>query len=113
MKYTKASSKDIINTSYKGEIDISYDKLVKIFGNPHHNDGYKTEAEWMLKFKDGTIATIYDYKEGKSYNGPSGKKVEDIRDWHIGGFSIAAVIRVKDAIKDFQKKGLTSPENVI
>jgi len=75
----------VVGTSLIGEIDVSYKQLVKVFGKPDKGDGYKTEAEWRLKFEDGTIATIYDYKSGKSYDPEYGLPVEKIRDWHIGG----------------------------
>jgi len=76
----------VVGTSLIGEIDVSYKQLVKVFGKPDKGDGYKTEAEWRLKFEDGTIATIYDYKSSKTYDPEYGLPVEEIRDWHIGGF---------------------------
>lgn len=29
--------------------------------------------------------TIYNYKDGKNYNGKSGIATSRLRDWHIGG----------------------------
>ena len=87
MKYKKASWKDVTGTSFKGDLDTTYDKLVSIFGKPHEVDGDKTQAEWMFKFEDGTVATIYDYKE---YDTP----VERVTDWHVGGSSKKAAFYI-------------------
>lgn len=67
-----------------GYIDISYAELVEVLGEPGPSDEYKVDAEWELT--DGTSgATLYNYKDGVNYNGPSGTPTENIRDWHIGG----------------------------
>ena len=73
-------------TSFQAHIETSYGNLVHHLGNPHitaeeSKDG-KTDAEWGFKFPDGTIATIYNYKDGKNYLGEKGKAVEDIILWH-------------------------------
>jgi hypothetical protein len=86
-------------TSLIGQINTTYKRLVEVFGYPDNGDGYKTDAEWTLWFEDGTIATIYNYKDGKNYKGSDGLKVKDITDWHIGGHSPIAEKRVKDALK--------------
>jgi hypothetical protein len=62
-------------------------------------DGYKTDAEWEIKFEDGSIATIYNWKDGKNYCGHSGLKTVNIRDWHIGGFSSGVVNYIKQALR--------------
>lgn len=85
---------DINGTSLMGEITCSYQKLCKIFGHPEHSDGYKTDAEWAIKFDDGTVASIYNWKDGKNYNGNDGLNVEDISNWHIGGHSQIAYTNV-------------------
>lgn len=83
-----------------GEIDVSYADLKKVFGKEHSDgDGYKVDAEWMLKFSDGTYATIYNYKSGKNYNGKSGTPKTKIRDWHVGGSSQQALYAVQEALE--------------
>ena len=90
---------DTNGTSLQGYIDASYKELLDIFGEPESDcDSYKSDAEWLLRFKDGTIATIYNYKDGKNYLGNDGMPTEMIRNWHIGGFAERAVDRVKQTI---------------
>ena len=102
MKF-KNSQMPMIGTCLQGNIDITYDKLVSIFGKETcAGDEYKVQADWMLTFDDGTVATIYDWKQGDSYNGPGqGITKEFVTDWHIGGMNEDAVSRVMDAISDF------------
>ena len=72
------------STHLQGYIDIPYATLESKLGYPTHTDGDKTLAEWVLKGEDGTIATIYDYKN-------YGMRKEAITRWHIGGKSDKAV----------------------
>lgn len=78
----------------------TYEDLVKLFGKPTTVDGYKTDAEWIIEFEDGTIATIYNYKTGKNYCGDEGLEVEDMsgNDWHIGGSNSKSVDRINDKL---------------
>ena len=85
-------------TSLQGEINVSYQKLIELFGEPTPSDEYKSDAEWEIEFEDGTIATIYNWKNGKNYLGENGSDVEDIRNWHIGGFNKKAVELVEEII---------------
>ena len=74
---------ETVGTSLAGYVDVGYARLVEVFGEPNEYDSYKTDAHWALRFEDGTIATIYNYKDGKNYLGEEGKAVADIRNWHI------------------------------
>jgi hypothetical protein len=77
-------------TSLQGYIATTYDKLVETFGEPNGSSGDKTNSEWILKFPDGTIATIYDWKLSQT--------PKDLYDWHIGGHSKKAVGAVLGAM---------------
>jgi hypothetical protein len=73
-------------TSFTGYMFISYYDLVYYFGEPHKNNTEcdEVDAEWFLKFSDGTVITIYNYKNGKNYLGDEGIDVEEIGVWNIG-----------------------------
>ena len=72
-------------TSLAGYLTTTYAELVEAFGEPNTpNDGYKTDAEWTLMDEDGNVVTVYNYKDGKNYNGAGGLDVEDITEWHVG-----------------------------
>lgn len=88
---------DVDGTCLQGHITISYDELVKVFGEPDDGDGYKTDAEWSGSI-DGVVFTIYNWKNGKNYCGPEGIPTEKIMDWNIGGNSKQAEEIVKKYI---------------
>ena len=81
--------RDCNMTSLQGYVTTTYDTLVELFGEPMRG-GDKTTAEWVLKFSDGTVATIYDWKE---YNTPMG-----LYDWHVGGNKSIVVALVEEAL---------------
>lgn len=72
-------------SSFRGYVDTTYDKLVEVFGpgllNP---DEDKVQVEWGIRFVDGTVATIYDWKEGPGYR-KDPVKYQNVTHWHIGG----------------------------
>jgi hypothetical protein len=71
----------IVGTSLMGYCDANttYAELVACFGEPETDiDGEKVDAEWCIKFEDGTIATIYNYKNGRNYLGKEGMDVVDM-----------------------------------
>ncbi len=72
-------SKNTNGTRSLGTVIISYNKLVKKLGKPHHTNVEKTLALWNLEDdKSGMVFTIYDWKN-------YGSKKENIGMWHIGG----------------------------
>lgn len=85
-------------TSLKGYINCDYATLVKVFGEPQGcYDNYKSDCAWDVVI-NGTVCTIYNYKDGKNYNGPSGLDKENITDWHIGGKSRFCETLVNDYV---------------
>lgn len=100
MKFVTHNEKEInFDGCRQGSIKTTYDELYKVFGRPRESDGYKVDAQWDIEFEDGTIAYIYNYKNGKNYNGDEGMDVVDITDWHIGGESEKSVERIKEIIE--------------
>jgi hypothetical protein len=88
----------------QGYVEVNYTDLVDCFGPPNcDGDGYKVDAEWMIKFEDGTYATIYNYKDGKNYCGEDGLDVEDIKCWHVGGMSKQSLWAVQDTLTSFDR----------
>lgn len=85
-------------TSLKGYVQVNYIDLEEAFGQPTEGDGYKIDAEWVLVGEDGTVATIYNWKNGYNYCGNAGMALWDIHNWHIGGHSQAAVELVYEAL---------------
>ena len=98
----KINSHDInINgTHLQGYINCSYDDLVEALGYPLEEgyDDYKSDAEWDIEFDDGTVATIYNYKNGKNYLGAEGLNLCDMKQWNVGGHDKSAINRVLDVI---------------
>lgn len=89
MKFTKDALVD--GASFKGDFYAYYHEILEVFGEPDHgpngkNGDGKITCEWALEFEDGTVATIYDWKEPET---PMG-----MYSWHIGGKSYDAVDRV-------------------
>ena len=88
MKFTNDADRN--GTHLQGYVQAYYHQLVEVFGEPE-GGGDKTTAEWALEFEDGTVATIYDWKE---YETPMG-----LYHWHIGGRNNLAVDRVTRTFK--------------
>jgi hypothetical protein len=80
-------------TSLQGYVKTTYSDLVAIFGEPERG-GDKTTVEWCIDFEDGTVATIYDWKE---YDTPMGEY-----NWHVGGRSYMASVLVSEVVAEYQ-----------
>ena len=96
------ATENVGGTSLQGYIKASYEQLLKAFGAPNPNlcDNYKTDVEWAFKFADGTVATLYNWKNGKNYLGEAeGLELNDIYEWHVGGFSEKAVARLLEKLR--------------
>lgn len=96
--YTVANNYDAVNgTHLQGYIKTDYATLVATFGESM-GSGDKCTQEWILVGEDGTVATVYDWKE---YETPRG-----LYQWHIGGTSQQAVQLVQDALKGYAKRSI-------
>lgn len=93
-------------TSLQGYIKTSYADLVACFGEPQGGfDDYKQDVCWDIKFADGVVCTIYNWKDGRNYCGEEGLDVEDITDWHIGGHRGTGVVsRVEECLDAYLKQ---------
>lgn len=83
---TKNEMKKISGTRFRGYIETTYDELVARFGEPYiaPRDDHKVDVEWIIDTPHG-VTTIYNYKNGYSYLGLSGLKLEEMDEWHVGG----------------------------
>ena len=102
MKYTKIEEANGANL--QGYLNADYRELVEVFGEPTKFEDGKVDAQWLLKFQDGTIATIYNYKNGVNYMGAEGLRLMEIQKWNVGGNSERAVERVKTEVIDWQHR---------
>ena len=99
MKY-KTHNDEPINTDgthLQGYIQCCYAELLVLFGRPDPSqleNGYKVDWEWQIEFSDGTVATIYNWKNGPNYCGEAGLPAALITEWHVGGFDKTAVLNV-------------------
>ena len=85
MKITEEVMKLRNGTSFQGYVNAHYNQLVEMFGEPYTNpDNYKTDVEWIVSTPHGP-ATIYNYKNGRSYLGENGLALEVMDEWHVGG----------------------------
>jgi hypothetical protein len=104
MKYiTHNDAGSNINTNrthLQGAIVCTFADLTNTFGNPLKDgfDDYKSDAEWQIQFEDGSVATIYNYKNGKNYCGADGLEVWEITQWNIGGHEMDCVHHVRNAV---------------
>ena len=89
LTFERANWNDLDSTSLQGYVKTTYDRLVATFGEPTGACD-KTTAEWNIKFSDGTVASIYDYKETKTPKG--------LYNWHIGGMSSQACRNVANVL---------------
>jgi len=89
LQYAKYAG--VCGTGLVGYMRTTYDDIVKVLGEPHYVNEEKVTAEWSIRFVDGPVVTIYDWKENETPKG--------YYDWHIGGVSdnaltfIAALFR--------------------
>ena len=94
-------------THFQAKFNASYHQLVDTFGLPENlNEKHggltdnKIEVEWSFNYGDGVIATIYNWKNGKNYDPEKGIAVEDMTEWHIGGYDFRAVQCVARSLRD-------------
>ena len=93
-------------TCLQGEIHLSFQDLVDIFGQPEDvSSTGKSDIQWAIE-ENGVVATIYNWKNGPAYTGDDTIEVERIHDWNIGGHSQSAVMIVLNAVKKYVYEGI-------
>ena len=97
MEFERATSKEVNWTHRQGEVTTTLRHLLETFGNPdieEPSEWDKVGYEWMLKFEDGTIATVYDWKRYTRVP----LKDNEVFTFNIGGHKPEAVSRVLEAL---------------
>jgi len=115
MNYTthndKESLEDAVNgASLVGKVKATYAELRSLFGKPLDWECDKVDAQWIVEFSDGTIATVYNWKDGMAYLGEDGLPIKKITDWHVGGLSPAAHAMVQIAL-DLSRESKEQPKD--
>jgi|DEB0MinimDraft_6_1074348.scaffolds.fasta_scaffold218852_1 hypothetical protein len=108
MSYITKTNPDemTFGTSLQGYITAPYAELVELFGKPHDFfDDFKCDAEWYVEFDDGTVATIYNWKNGSNYLGDDAPPVEAITSWNIGGNTPEAAEKVLELSSHYRLNG--------
>ena len=101
----KQTLKSPVGTSFHDTvINTTVNKLIKAIGKPymHKNLGDdKINFEWRMELEDGTIFTVYDYKEYRKLD------LDELIEFHIGGFNATSteralieICRAIDATRD-------------
>jgi hypothetical protein len=78
----KKTNKSLDGTSFHGAtISATLADLQIILGAPNHtSDQYdKVQNEWEMELEDGTVFSVYDWKEYRRYAD------KELIEWHIGG----------------------------
>lgn len=99
MRFEYAESQEANASSLKGYVTTTRNILTQIFGEPNYGesgDG-KITVEWILKFNNKHIATIYDWKQYE-LGTPA---LDEVYEWHIGGFSYEVVSMIQEAADKF------------
>ena len=90
---------EINGTGFIGAVDASYKEICSLFGKPmRYDQSGKVDVMWVVKFSDDTVASIYNWKDGKAYLGDKGLSVDKIKQWHVGGHVNSAQTLVQIAI---------------
>jgi len=90
---------NVNGTHLQGYIKTDYSKLRAMLGEQRVVggqlfDGHKTDWSWDIEFEDGTVATVYNWKNGPNY-GYQGVTPDDVTEWHVGGHTPQALGNVQ------------------
>ena len=98
MNFKPGTPKDSEMTSLQGYVTTTRSALIETFGMPvfiTDEAGWeKVTTEWIIKFDNGIVATIYDWKRYEE-GAPS---LNEVYEWHIGGNNDLAVSQVRSVL---------------
>lgn len=98
MNKFKQTTQSPIGTSFHDTvINASVNDLTKVLGRPQYDANHGTDKinfEWIMELNDGSVFTVYDYKEYRVLD------KREIIEWHIGGLNGLVTERAKGFIKE-------------
>jgi hypothetical protein len=93
MNFVNMPGASITGTSFKGTIQAQLWELLAVFGTPIQlPDPPRVTYEWRIKFDDGLVVAIYDWKQGPVAH-------NEVVTWHIGAQHTWLVERVHEAFR--------------
>jgi hypothetical protein len=79
-------------TCLQGYVEVSYNRLVEVFGEPHWRHGDKSTVEWAFRDpKSGICFTLYDYKWQSCQN-------DTVESFHVGGHDYRSLKLVEELL---------------
>jgi hypothetical protein len=99
MEFKTGNDLDATGTgsSLQGYVTTTRSALIETFGMPTFmsDDEYdKVTTEWVIKFENQVIATIYDWKRYEE----GAPALNEVYEWHIGGYNELAVTQVQKVL---------------
>jgi hypothetical protein len=89
-------------TSFHGQtVYATVNQLIKILGEPDFtgDTSDKSQYDWIMQTNDGTVFTVYDWKEYRKYS--KDKEIE----WHIGAHrGIDAIKGMNEIEKELKQR---------
>jgi hypothetical protein len=90
----KRSNKNADGTSFHGvTIRTTAIQLKHKFGQPDGGEEDKVNWDWTLETEDGTIFTVYDWKEGRHVTS------DTLIDFHIGARNFMDSVKAQEELQ--------------
>jgi len=91
----KPTNKSLSGTSFHmSTVNATVNELKQVLGKVHYTGDIddKVQNEWLMELEDGTVFSVYDWKEYCQYND------DKVIEWHIGGFNQESTERAKNEL---------------
>jgi hypothetical protein len=79
-------------------IQASLAELAFAFGAPVSRPGPSVTTEWLIRFEDQAVASVYDWKDPARY------ATTEPRSWHVASRTREVAERVHEAFRDAMTK---------
>jgi hypothetical protein len=91
----KSTLKSLSGTSFHmSTVKATLNELKQVLGEVHFTNDFedKVQNEWLMELEDGSVFSVYDWKEYRSYDD------NEVIEWHLGGFDKTTTERAKHQI---------------